>query len=207
MTAVIQAELPFDRSQNEISISQGFDGPYSHNHFSIRTVDYDLRYALDFVLPLGTQILAARKGIVRYIFNGRGYYEGSDPIEGRKVVAASAVLAHTDITGFPATVYSMYQHFDPESLQVGVGQTVESGQPLAKTGRSGWIGENPHLHLHFQYHANRPGKGPIVSTIPFVLNGYKGELDDTKNMQNLVGDSREFARKILAIRKRDGFTY
>ena len=205
MTAVIQAELPFDRRQNEILISQGFDGPYSHNRFFNRTCEFDLRYALDFALPLGTAVRAARQGIVQYLIKGNGHYEGSDPKEGRKSVAASAIIAHPDISGFSGMVFSHYQHLDSESFQVKVGDKVESGQPLAKTGKTGWMGEIPHLHLHFQYRERRSGDGLFVRTAPFVLNGYEGELEDEKIIRSLAGDSRAQVQKILAIRKRDGF--
>lgn len=202
---IIEVQLPFDQNQNEIVISQGFDGPYSHNRFSVRTCQYDLRHALDFALPLGTVVQAARQGIVRYLINGNGHYTGSDPKEGRKSVAASAIIAHPDISGFPGVVYSHYQHLDPESFKVEVGDQVECGQPLAKTGMTGWTGEIPHLHLHFQYHKINKGQGPCVTSVPFGFTDFDGNLEDEECIKNIVGDSRELARKILSIRTRDGF--
>jgi murein DD-endopeptidase MepM/ murein hydrolase activator NlpD len=201
---IIEAQLPFDPKQNDVVISQGFDGPYSHNRFKIRTCEYDLRHALDFALPLGTTVKAVREGVIRYLIQGGGYYEGSDPVEGRKPIAASLIVAHPEVEGFPGTLYSHYQHLDPDGFRVGVGDKIEAGQPIAKTGRTGWIGEIPHLHVHFQYHTIGGGRGPVVTSVPFMLNE-ADELEDKKIIAGYAGDSRELIQKILAIRKRDGF--
>lgn len=204
MSHIIKAELPFDHSENEIVISQGFNGPYSHNFSSVRTCRYDLRYALDFALPVGTIVKAARKGIVRYIITGNESYTGSDPEQGRKAKASAIIISHPDLSGFPRTIYSHFQHLDPKSFCVKSGDTVEAGQPLAKTGLTGWVGEIPHLHLHFQYHVIRAGQGPSVTSIPFGLPGYDGSLEDAENIKSMMGDTRELAQKILSIRRRDG---
>jgi|GEM_PF-1322135 len=204
ISPIIEAELPFDPKQNEVVISQGFNGPYSHNISSVRRCRYDLRYALDFALPLGTQVSAACRGIVSFIIRGNGYYEGCDPSEGRKVKASSIIISHPDINGFPKMIFSHYQHLDPESIQVKPHDIVEPGQPLAKTGRVGWVGEIPHLHLHFQYHEINHDQGPLVTSIPFKLKGHEGDYEDEELIRGMVGDSRELVQRILSIRRRDG---
>ena len=206
MAPPIEASLPFNPSKHDIFISQGFDGPYSHNRFSVRTCQYDLRYALDFALPVGATVLAARQGIVHWIIQGNGRcYTGIDPEQGRKAVASSITLAHPEIGEGDDWIYSHYQHLDPESFLVDDGDQVEEGQPLAKTGLSGWVGDLPHLHLHFQYSENVPKKGPVVTSVPFSLKGVHADLTDAGCVRRLMEDAREAAQKIVAIRRRDGF--
>lgn len=204
MTRILEAELPFDANQNELIISQGFNGPYSHKRFTLRTCQYDMSYALDFALPVGTTVLAVRQGIVRFVIKGNGScYTGSDPELGRETVAASISIAHPELGGYPNPLNSHYQHLDPGSFLVENGQMVKRGQPLARTGLTGWVGDPPHLHFHFQYHEMKRGQGPLVTSVPFVLKGYQGPLEDAELIRSMTGDSRELVQKILAIRRRD----
>lgn len=200
------ARLPFDTGQNDVVISQGFNGPYSHNRFLVRGIKYDLRYALDFALPCGTTVLAVRDGIVRMLANGDGsYYEGTDPDVGRSTSAASLTISHSDITEYPGMVFSHYQHLDPEGFIVKSGDFVRSGQSLAKTGKTGWIGTVPHLHFNFQYINLRPHEERGFISVPFLIQDYDENLEDEIIMKAMKDDSRELIKKIMAVRKKDGY--
>ncbi len=79
---IIQAghKLPF--RDKEIIISQGYNGPY--DHFATRRKPnlqllMDDTYSVDFVLPLGTEVLASKPGKVYGFINFFDeYYEGKD---------------------------------------------------------------------------------------------------------------------------------
>lgn len=108
---------------------QGFDGPETHMA--------SMRYALDFAMPEGTPVLAAREGQVLLVQDG--FTEGgTDPklLERANLV----VVAHSD--GSMAS----YGHLE-RGVRVRVGQRVTEGQVLAFSGATGYAGQ-PHLHFH-----------------------------------------------------------
>lgn len=100
-------------------VSQGAHGKFSHNGV------YD-KYAVDFALPRGTQVLASRAGVVKksgWISGGGNY-----------------VLIQ-DASGF------CQEYFHLSSSSVRAGQKVAQGSPIA---RSGNTGHSTGPHLHFQ---------------------------------------------------------
>lgn len=198
----VELQLPFDSDEHDIVITQGFDGPYSHNTFSSRRVNYDMCYSADFALPVGAEISATRDGVIKWLIPGNGeVYTGIDPEEGRKVRAATIILEHPDVVRSGRRVYSYFQHLDPDSFRFEMGDSVRSGQPLARTGLTGWIGEIPHLHLSTFHHSSDPS----LQTVPFSIEGYDGPLEDKDVIANMAEDSRAICRQILSIRERDGF--
>ena len=59
--------------ERPVKISQGYDGPWSHTSFEVRN-DYgdflrvdDDTYSLDFELPFGTNVHAAKAGVATYV--------------------------------------------------------------------------------------------------------------------------------------------
>lgn len=120
--------VPFGGSARRPLI-QGFDGDETHLG--------SMRYSLDFGMPRGTPVLAAREGIVLYVQDG--FTEGrADPrlLERANLV----VVAHADGT------MASYGHLAP-GLLVAVGDTVGQGEVLGLSGRTGFAGQ-PHLHFH-----------------------------------------------------------
>lgn len=146
--------VPFGGSARRPLI-QGFDGEGSHLG--------SMRYSLDFGMPRGTPVLAAREGVVLYLQDG--FTEGrADPrlLERANLV----VVAHRDGT------MASYGHLTP-GLAVAVGDTVHEGQLLGLSGRTGFAGE-PHLHFHVGLRMlGEPGR-----TIPIRLRDSDGELID-----------------------------
>jgi murein DD-endopeptidase MepM/ murein hydrolase activator NlpD len=108
---------------------QGFDGTETHRE--------GMRYALDFAMPKGTPIVAARGGTVVHVQDGfeKG---GADPelLQRANIV----VVAHGD-----GTVAS-YGHLS-SGLPVSVGDSVAEGDLIAYSGATGFVGQ-PHLHFH-----------------------------------------------------------
>lgn len=170
-----RCSLPFDVSVQPIRISQGNNGPWSHYVIRNEIVGHpgvfsqrDLVYAVDFALPFGTQVRAARDGQVHgLILTSDWYYEGLDPEIGNNAPPLSTnlvILSHCDGT------LTLYSHLSREVL-VRTGQSVKEGEIIAKTGKTGWIGEVP--HLHFQVCTQTIP----VRSIPLSFGDYGGPLD------------------------------
>lgn len=100
----------------------------------------DLRYAYDFLMPVGMTIIAARTGTVIVARDGlsnAGNYGAGNVVS----------IMHADET------VAEYFHLSPGGIVVTQGQGVEQGAPIAKSGSSGLtavtaVSRNPHLHFH-----------------------------------------------------------
>ena len=132
-------------------LTQGFGGAGSHLA--------SMRYSLDFAMPEGTPVLAARAGTVLYLQDG--FTEGrADPdlLERANLV----VVAHGDGT------LASYGHLT-RGIPVSVGDAVGEGDVLGWSGATGFAGR-PHLHFHVGLRMLRaPGR-----TIPIKLKGREG---------------------------------
>lgn len=145
--------LPFAPEQ-AVRIGQAFAGEFSHQA-------PHSRHAVDFTLPTGTPVLAARAGTVmdveRYFHRA-----GQDPeIDGPK--ANYVRILHDDGS------MGVYAHLDYNGVLVRPGQEVEAGQQI---GRSGNTGFSTGPHLHFAVQVNR---GMELVSIPFEMVGHDGE--------------------------------
>ena len=132
---------------------QGFDGAESHLA--------SMRYSLDFAMPQGTPVLAARAGIVFYLQDGFTV-GGADPdlLERANLV----VVGHSDGT------MASYGHLR-RGIRVSVGDTVGVGDLLGSSGATGFAGQ-PHLH----FHVGKRMLGAPGRTIPIKLRSPDGHL-------------------------------
>ncbi|MCL1826128.1 MAG: M23 family metallopeptidase [Betaproteobacteria bacterium] len=115
------------------------------------------RYAVDFSVPQGTPVFAARAGIVIEIRDT--FDEGRfDPKLAEKTNLVSIV--HSDGT------FAQYAHLAPHSVLVRPDERVEAGQMVGKSGSSGYAG-GP--HLHFDLRRARIGADGVVrqESLPF----------------------------------------
>ncbi len=149
--AVLYA-LPF--ADRPVRIDQGFGGAFSHR-------DPANAYALDFALPDGTPVLAARAGVVMEVRDD--FREsGTDPRLGQ---AANLVrVVHADGS------MAIYAHLAPGGVQVRVGQAVQRGDRLGLSGNTG-LSSGPHLHFAVQLN-----RGLRLESVPFRMAGPLGEL-------------------------------
>ncbi len=122
--------------------SQSFGGNISH-----QGVFY---YSVDFDMPKGSIITAARKG--RVIFFQENFYDQDLGTEKANVV----IIQHEDST------YARYAHLTHNGALVEVGHEVETGDTLGFSGSSGSPG---HYHLHFDVTKDCPQTN--CQTIPF----------------------------------------
>lgn len=165
--------LPFN--YNAVEISQGYNGGFSHRALQRNaelTVIHDDRFSLDFVLPLGTEVVAAKAGKVYRVADFfETQYTGLDLEEGMQTFANFIYLLHKDGS------LTLYSHLANKSVKVEKGQEVKQGQVLAKTGRSGWIGPVPHLHFAALDNIGA-GLRMIRRTFPVTFDNYAGPLED-----------------------------
>ncbi len=95
-----------------------------------------MRYAYDFDMPVGTEITAARAGVVVYLEehwpDGDGQWYHSNLVR----------IDHGDGT------YALYAHLTTDGVLVEVGDRVAVGEVIALSGNSGYTLDQPHLHFH-----------------------------------------------------------
>jgi len=143
--------LPF--ADAPVRVDQGYEGAFSHH-------DLANRYALDFALPDGTPVLAAREGIVLQVEGG--FTEGGQaPASGP---ANLVRILHRDGS------MAVYAHLAPAGIAVRPGQWVKAGERIALSGHTG-LSTAPHLHFAVQVNA-----GLRLAAIPFRMAGPLGEL-------------------------------
>lgn len=132
------------------TLQQGFNGPFSHQ------TDQS-RYALDFGVPVGTPVLAARGGTVMEVeeeFRGHGLdlERYGDRANYVRILQDDGSMA-------------VYAHLAPESVIVLPGERVRAGDFLGKSGDTGYT-TGPHLHFVVQKNA-----GMRLLSIPFSMDG------------------------------------
>ena len=120
--------LPFAKSEG-FYVVQGFNGGYSHRGLS--------KYSVDFAMPNGTQLYAAREGIVVDV--EASHHRGG---ASRKYAAYAnfVVIEHSDgSTG-------EYYHLQQNGVFVKPGDKVTRGQLIGLSGSTGFT-SLPHLHF------------------------------------------------------------
>lgn len=151
----VDFEYAYPLRGNNLQVAQGFGGAWSHN-------DEQNHYAVDFVAPIGTPVLAARDGTVMQVesdFDKAGL--NLEKYGGR---ANYVRIVHNDGT------MALYAHLREGGVLVRVGQRVDKGQEIGLSGNTGFT-SGP--HLHFAVQANRDMR--LVS-IPFRMFGPLGIL-------------------------------
>jgi murein DD-endopeptidase MepM/ murein hydrolase activator NlpD len=135
------------------AVSQAFPDTITHN-------DPSSQYAIDFVMPVGTHINAARGGVVIEIASD--FFEaGVDAAKDGPRANVVRVL-HDDGT------MSLYGHLNWNSIRVVPGQRVERGEYIADSGNTGF---STGPHLHFVVQRNRGG---AIVSIPVEFEGQGG---------------------------------
>ena len=140
---------PFSAGR-DFPITQAFPDAITH-----RTLDSV--YAVDIAMPVGTDVLAARGGVVFDVTsqNFRGGLDLSRDGEAANIVR----ILHDDGT------FSLYAHLNWNSIRVKPGDRVRAGQSIADSGNTGYT-SGPHLHFSVQRNA-----GLKVESIPVVFKG------------------------------------
>lgn len=137
--------LPFQDGL-QFRISQASGGPVTtHN-------DKGSLYAVDFPMPVGTTVVAARGGTIIDIV--RPNKEGDK--QAKFLDKANYVrILHDDGT------WGMYAHLLHYSSELYLGQRIKAGEPIGLSGNSGYS-SGPHLHFVIQKNG-----GESDTSIPF----------------------------------------
>jgi len=98
----------------------------------------DSYYAVDLAMPVGTDVVAARDGIV-FDIASKNYRSGVDATEDGPAANVVRIL-HDDGT------YAIYAHLNTNTIRVKPGDEVERGQYIADSGNTGFS-TGPHLHF------------------------------------------------------------
>ena len=137
-------QLPFAAGER-FSVVQGFNGFFSHRGAS--------RYAVDFAMPIGSAVHAARGGFV--IDTEARHWRGGSSRRYAKYANYIIVLHDDGTTG-------EYYHLQQHGVLVKRGQSVSKGQHIGYSGNTGFS-SLPHLHFAV-YQALEGGK---YQSIPF----------------------------------------
>ena len=117
----------------------------------------DSYYAVDVAMPIGTDIFAARGGVV-FDVASTNFTGGLDPE--RDGPNANVVrIMHDDGT------YAIYAHLNTNSIRVKPGDVVRRGEYIADSGNTGFS-SGPHLHFAVVRNA-----GMRIESVPVVFLG------------------------------------
>ncbi len=148
-------DLPFKKG-NSFTVHQGYNGAFSHRNEN----------SLDFKMPEGTEITAAREGIVTDFIqhNNTGCPAKSCVEQGNYVT-----IMHSDGT------FAQYYHLKENGVKVNLGDQVKKGDVIALSGNTGWS-NGP--HLHFVCYIPNLAEEKLMKTIKTLFrtgNGSKAE--------------------------------
>ena len=144
-----QYGIPFQRKK-AYRLIQGFNGEYSHQEAASR-------FALDFAMPVGEKICAAREGLVVKV--------KSDSREGGPAPKYQGKDNHIVVLHDDGTL-AYYVHLEYEGALVREGDQVSKGELLGFSGNTGY---STRPHLHFVVRQPTPD-GPVA--IPFRFEEY-----------------------------------
>jgi murein DD-endopeptidase MepM/ murein hydrolase activator NlpD len=145
-------------------VTQAYPSTYTHG-------DPGSRYAIDFGMPEGTAIYAARGGTVVDVAHGN-FKSGVDREYADK--ANFVRILHADGT------IAMYAHLRWDSIRVRRGQRVRRGEYIATSGNTGFS-SGPHLHFAVTRNA-----GLRSESVPVEFEGPGGRVAVMREGQALT---------------------
>jgi murein DD-endopeptidase MepM/ murein hydrolase activator NlpD len=139
--------LPYSSGEAAV-VRQGFHGAFNHRGAE--------EYSIDFAMPTGTPVLAARAGRVIETRDDVAQAVRSLPVGQPVDIPTNAVyILHDDGT------VGRYLHFRLHGVQVSAGQYVRTGDLIGYSGDTG-LSTEPHLH----FDVYKPVDGYTLQTVP-----------------------------------------
>ena len=120
----------------------------------------DSMYAVDVSMPVGTDIVASRGGVVFDVASTN--FKGGPNAEQYADLANLVRILHDDGT------YAVYAHLNWNTIRVQLGDRVETGQYIADSGNTG-LSSGPHLHFAVQRNMGRR-----IDSLPVAFRGADG---------------------------------
>lgn len=154
---VFTYRLPFGQGAG-YRVCQAFNGKISHFD--------ETRYAVDFLMPIGTPIHAARDGIV---VSQEGRQEEGRLEPAYRTKSNYIIIQHDDGS------VGRYFHLVKGGVKTALGQQVKAGDLIGLSGNSGYS-DVPHLH----FEVRRPVNGRESRSIPFAFTTDYAESDTPK---------------------------
>ena len=133
-------ELPYT-SGSKFKVTQGYNGRFSHSGSN--------QYAIDWQMPEGTRVCAARGGVVVCVKDSS---DRGGPSMDFDRYNNYILIRHSDGT------LGHYCHLQKAGALVKLGQTVEAGQVIAHSGNTGF---SSGAHLHFSVFKTKDGQTRI----------------------------------------------
>jgi len=144
--------LPYALSSS-VRVSQAYPSTKTHG-------DPGSQYAVDFVMPVGTDVFAARDGVVIEVASD--FFESGTDYEVDGPRANVVRILHADGT------MALYVHLNWNTIRVVPGQHVRRGEYLADSGNTGFT-TGPHLHFVVQRN-----EGGALVAVPLEFAGPNG---------------------------------
>jgi murein DD-endopeptidase MepM/ murein hydrolase activator NlpD len=164
--------LPFEHGTKH-AVGQGYLGQATHQGI----------YALDFDMPEGTTITAARGGLVASVKD--------DSDSGGASPAFARLGNYIDVLHDDGT-WATYAHLKNRGALVREGEAVRAGDPL---GLSGQTGQATGPHLHFSVQKARWSGAPETFATPFRIDADTNAfLEEGKYYYGWHPDMPDFAR-------------
>lgn len=148
-----QYSLPFQKGES-FAVHQGYNGNFSHQNEN----------SIDFTMPTGTEITAARDGVVVKVVenNDQGCADRSCASFNNYIL-----IYHNDGT------FSQYVHLKLNGALVNEGDVVKENDLLGYSGATGWA-NGP--HLHFMVFIQRIDKPETLRTKFKINNGNESQF-------------------------------
>lgn len=141
--------VPFSAG-SYFAVTQAYPEAVTH-----RTLDS--QYALDVAMPVGTDVVAARGGIVFEVASNN--FRGGLNLQRDGRSANIVRILHDDGT------FAIYAHLNWNSIRVRPGDRVRVGDYIADSGNTGYS-SGPHLHFAVQRNS-----GMRVESLPIFFKG------------------------------------
>lgn len=141
-------QLPYASGETRF-VAQGYNGTFSHAD----------SFALDFYMAVGSNILATHSGVVTFVEDSNTGACGFNCCCPNNYIEVESGADENNIT-----IYSAYLHIEQGGACVQVGQTVQQGDVIAKSGNVGFS-TAPHLHFESIIRQNGETVTPVFSDV------------------------------------------